>query len=67
MANEIGFFDPLSRELRDRLRLRPTKEHGSIVTYVVKYEALIAAQRHPIVPYDTSHGFSHQDTLHPDG
>jgi hypothetical protein len=67
MANEIAFFDSLSRELRDRLRVRVTKEHGSIVSFVVQYQALIAGQRHPIVWYDTSHGLSHQDTLHPDG
>jgi hypothetical protein len=57
----------LSPELRDQLQARASKKHRSIVSFVMRYEALIAAQRHPIVPYDTSHGFSHQDSLHPDG
>jgi hypothetical protein len=67
MANEIGFLYPLSPELRDRLRVRATKEYGSISSFVVQYEALLEDQWHPIVRYDTSHGFSHKDTLHPDG
>jgi hypothetical protein len=67
MANEISFLYSLSTQLQDRLRVRATKEGGRIIRFVVQYEALIAGQWHPIVRYDTSHGFAHKDTLHPDG
>lgn len=67
MANEINFLVPLSPQLQDRLRVRATKERGFIISFVVQYEALIAGQWYPIVRYDTSHGFSHKDTLHPSG
>jgi hypothetical protein len=67
MANEISFLIPLSPQLQDRLRVRATKEGGIVISFVVQYEALIAAQWHPIVRYDTSYGFSHKVTMHPDG
>lgn len=67
MANEINFLYPLSPQLQDRLRVRAIKEQGNITSFVVQYEALIADQWRPIVRYDTSHGFFHKDTLHPDG
>ena len=67
MANEISFLIPLSPQLQDRLRVRATQERGIVISFVVQYEALIADQWHAIVRYDTSHGFSHKDTMHPDG
>lgn len=67
MPNEISFLYSLSPQLLDRLRVRATKERGDISSFVVQYEAIIADQWHPIVRYDTSHGFSHKDTLHFDG
>jgi len=34
---------------------------------VVQYEAEIHGSWHPVVRYDTSHGFAHRDLMYPDG
>jgi len=34
---------------------------------VVQYEAYIENEWHPVVRYDTAHGFLHKDVLHADG
>ncbi len=57
----------LSPEEHDRLRVRFLRERHTIVQFVVQYEAEIGEQWHPVVRYDTAHGFAHRDLLHPDG
>jgi hypothetical protein len=66
-VNEIEFIYPLSSDLRDRLRVRATKNSGRIVSFVVQYEAFIRGQWRAVVRYDTAHRFAHRDILHPDG
>jgi hypothetical protein len=35
--------------------------------FTAQLEINIDDQWHPVVRYDNAHGFSHRDTLHPDG
>jgi len=48
-------------------RVRFVKERGRIVAFVVQLECLFGDEWHPIVRYDTAHGFAHRDVLRPDG
>ncbi|MBU1488083.1 hypothetical protein KKH56_08580 [bacterium] len=65
--NEITFLFSLSPTLKDRLRVSAKKERGSILGFIVQYESWIRNKWHPIIRYDTAHGFPHKDVLHPDG
>jgi hypothetical protein len=64
---ELSFLFTLSGEKKDRIRVTVQKEKGEIIKFVVQYEALIQGKWHPVVRYDTSHGFAHKDLIHPDG
>jgi len=57
----IYYFD-----LDNRLRVSAFKEYKKIQEFIVQYEAFIQQKWRPIVRYDTSHGFIHKDTIHPD-
>ena len=57
----------LSPEEGNRLRVSFERERKAIIRFVVQYEAELAGQWHPVVRYDTAHGFAHRDLLHPDG
>ena len=52
---------------QNRYRHFHRTERGLVVTFRVQYEAYIAGKWRAIVRYDTAHGFSHKDILHPDG
>jgi hypothetical protein len=65
--NEIEFLFPLSEELEDRLRVSALKQKGTILKFVVQYEACIENKWRPIIRYDTSHGFAHKDLIHYNG
>lgn len=62
---EKQYLEQLSPD--DRLRYRIITEKGAVVRFTVQYEAYIGGRWHPIVRYDTAHGFAHRDLLHPDG
>jgi len=64
---ELSFLFTLSEEKIDRIRVAAQKVRGEILKFVVQYEALIQDRWHPIVRYDTSHGFAHKDLIYPDG
>lgn len=34
---------------------------------MVQYETFIERKWHPVIRYDTAHGFPHVDKIHPDG
>ena len=53
--------------MEDRLRVTADKERGRILGFTVQYEAKIRGKWHPIVRYDTTHGFAHKDIIHPNG
>ncbi len=65
--HEIEYLIFLSVESTDRLRVSAQKFKGEILRFVVQYEALISERWHPIVRYDTVHGFAHKDIMKPDG
>lgn len=52
---------------RDRLRFRVTYDKAGVTETCVQLECEIEGQYHPVVRYDTAHGFAHCDKLHPDG
>lgn len=64
---EIEYLSYLTTGMRERLRVRAEKEKGEILQFIVQYEALISSAWHPIVRYDTAHGFAHRDLMKPDG
>lgn len=49
------------------MRVRINKERGHILSFVIQLECLLESKWHPIVRYDTAHGFAHRDTLKPGG
>ncbi|OGW60351.1 MAG: hypothetical protein A2V83_03870 [Nitrospirae bacterium RBG_16_64_22] len=64
---EIEYLVYLSPEMEDRLRVSALQEQGSILGFVVQYEAFLKGEWRPIVRYDTAHGFSHRDRIRPSG
>jgi hypothetical protein len=65
MGNK-DFIVYLSSGCEDRLRHSHTIQRGRLTRFCVQYEAWIADEWTPIVRYDTAHGRSHKDLLHPD-
>jgi len=63
----IEYLFYLSALQKDRLRVWASREKNEIVEFVVQYEAEIHGSWHPVVRYDTSHGFAHRDLMYPDG
>lgn len=61
------FLKYLDSKNLERLRIRLKVEKGEVTALVCQYESFIKETWHPIVRYDTSHGFFHRDVLFPDG
>lgn len=59
--NEIQYVLRLGPN--DRYRHLHIKERGKIVFFRVQYETRIGENWHPVVRYDTAHGFAHRDLL----
>lgn len=53
--------------LDDRIRHRHFSVKGRVRSFTIQYEAFILGKWHPIIRYDTAHGFAHLDRMHPDG
>ena len=64
---EITYEYYLSSDMRDRLRVKAVRERKIIRGFMVQYEAKINDNWHPVIRYDTSHGFAHRDILHANG
>jgi hypothetical protein len=47
------------------LRVRFEVEQGQVVAFVVQLECAFDRAWQPVIRYDTAHGFTHCDTLHP--
>jgi hypothetical protein len=47
----------------DRYRHLHIQKNGKIVFFRVQYETRIGNKWHPVVRYDTAHGFAHRDLL----
>lgn len=67
LMKTIEYLFYLSPERTDRLRVMAYKEKNKILEFVVQYEIEILHKWHPVVRYDTRHGFAHRDILHADG
>jgi len=63
---EKSFVILLGDSDRDRYRLHCVTGQGRVVLFRVQYEAFIDGKWHPVVRYDTAHGFPHRDLLRPD-
>lgn len=61
MAREVEFVDDISPT--DRHRRWHLAERGRILQFVVQYETKIGDKWHPVVRYDTAHGFFHRDLM----
>lgn len=64
---EATYVIDLSVDGQNRYRHRHVLEKDQIVEFRVQYETYVAGQWHPIVRYDSAHGFAHRDLMHPDG
>ena len=51
----------------DRIRHHHFSVRGRVRAFTIQYEAFILSKWHPVIRYDTAHGFSHLDRMHPDG
>lgn len=51
----------------DRIRHLHFSVKGRVKEFTIQYEAFILGKWHPVVRYDTVHGFAHLDRMHPDG
>ncbi|MCD4664593.1 MAG: hypothetical protein K8R68_04915 [Bacteroidales bacterium] len=50
----------------DRIRHYHFSIKDKITKFAIQYEAFIIDKWHPIIRYDTAHGFAHLDRMHPD-
>lgn len=57
-----SFVTPYAPDCRKRHQHRRYK--NEIVEFVVQMEVLIKGHWHPVIRYDTAHGFSHCDIIH---
>ena len=48
-------------------RVRFDKDAGEILEFLVQLECRFDDRWHPVIRYDTAHGFAHRDILHPGG
>jgi hypothetical protein len=51
----------------DRIRQNLSIKKGKVINFIVQYEIYFGNKWHPIIRYDTAHGFFHRDTIFPDG
>jgi len=52
---------------RNAIRVRFEIDRRRVMRFVVQLECCFRDEWHPVVRYDTAHGFAHRDTLHPSG
>lgn len=50
-----------------RIRHTHISSYEKILEFILQLEIDIRDKWHPIIRYDTSHGFAHRDYCHPDG
>ncbi len=63
--NLIEYVAPLGFD--GRRRVRHTRSKDKVTEFMVQYEIFIRDKWHPVVRYDTSHGYTHKDLMHADG
>jgi hypothetical protein len=52
---------------RNAARVRFETERNRVLGFMVQLECLFGEKWHPVVRYDTAHGFAHRDILRPSG
>lgn len=57
----------ISYDFDSRIRHYHVTVGGKVTDFVLQQELLIEGKWHPVIRYDTSHGYAHRDVLHPDG
>ena len=65
--SETSFIIYLDNAQENRYRHWHVWENGRIVAFVIQYEVWLDGKWHPVLRYDTAHGYPHRDILHPDG
>lgn len=65
--SETSYIIDLTPDGQNRYRHHHILEKQQIVEFSIQYEAFIRGMWHPIVRYDSTHGFGHRDLVHPDG
>jgi hypothetical protein len=60
-----GFVIPYAHDCRKRHQHH--RYRNEIVEFVVQLEILVKGMWHPIIRYDTAHGFAHCDIIHYSG
>lgn len=53
--------------INDRKRHEHFTVQGKVVRFSVQYETFAQGRWHPVIRYDTAHGFAHLDRIRPDG
>ncbi|MGH7799625.1 MAG: DUF7718 family protein [Thermodesulfobacteriota bacterium] len=51
----------------DRKRFYIETKRGKVIRFVVQFETFINEEWHPVVRYDTVHGYAHKDILERNG
>ena len=62
---ESSFLIALTPE--DRYRHSHVRFRGVILSFVVQYETKLEGKWHPVVRYDTEHGYAHRDLIDREG
>lgn len=65
--SETTYILELSLDAQNRYRHHHVLDRKEIVEFSIQYETFFRGRWHPIVRYDSAHGFAHRDILHPDG
>mgnify|MGYP001596431586 CR=1 FL=1 len=58
----LAFLSPNVRRRHEHVRIG-----NKIISFVVQIEFNVDGKWHPVVRYDTAHGFAHRDLLRPHG
>jgi hypothetical protein len=66
-VSETSFIIYLDDTQENRYRHWHMWNKGEVTEFVIQYEALITGKWHPVLRYDSAHGYPHRDILHPDG
>lgn len=66
-ASETSYIIALTPDGENRYRHCHVLEKKRITEFRLRYEAYLDGELHVVVRYDTAHGFTHRDMIHPDG
>jgi hypothetical protein len=64
---ETRYEDALDDEAQEWLRMRIVNEGRVVTSFTAQYETTIDGVRHPVVRFDTAHGYAHRHLLNRKG